>query len=85
MLNSLKYTLVKRKEEENHRYTNNIASAICKIEEAISSISYSQFNLEDSSVEIIINGSILDELNRIHDRLKELEEETLYKPIKKGE
>lgn len=83
MLNSSKYTLVARKEEENYKYTNNIASAICRIEEAIASISYSKFKLEDSSAEIIINGSIINELKRIHDRLEELKEETLYKPILK--
>jgi hypothetical protein len=83
MLNSSKYTFVAKKKEENHKYTNNIASAICRIEEAISSISYGKFKLEDSSAEIIINGSIIDELKRIHDRLEELEEETLYKPILK--
>jgi len=83
MLNSSKYTLVAKGEEENYRYTDNIASAICEIEEAISSISYSPFKLEGSSAEIIINRSIIDELKRIHDRLKELEKETLYKPIEK--
>lgn len=85
MLNSSEYTLVERKEIENHRYTENITSAIGKLKEAIASISYSKFQLEGSNTEIIINHSCLYELSKILDSLEELKETTLYKPIKKGE
>ena len=74
------YEIIPREENENKKYKELIKEAHNQIDEAIHHIRYSE-KLSDKNG-FKINQLVTDKLNSIIYDLEELEDATLYKPIK---
>lgn len=74
------YKIVPREEKENESYKTLLKAATDRLDEAIHRISYSNKFIDDNNFKV--NELIIDKLNSIIYDLEELEDATLYKPIK---
>lgn len=74
------YEITPREENENKKYKELIKEAYSRIDEAIHHISYSEKLIDKNGFKI--NELVIDKLNSIIYDLEELEDATLYKPIK---
>lgn len=74
------YKIIPREEKENKSYKALIKEAYSRLDEAINHISYDEKIIDDNNFKV--NELIIKKLeNMIYD-LEELEDATLYKPIK---
>ena len=74
------YKIIPRTEDENETYRKLIIKANGAIEEAISHIRYSNKFKDDNNFKI--NELIIKKLEDIMYDLEDLEEATIYKPVK---
>ena len=74
------YKVIPREENENKKYKKLIKEAYSRIDEAIHDIRYNEKLIDKNGFKI--NELVIDKLNSIIYDLEELEDATLYKPIK---
>lgn len=74
------YKIIPREENENRRYKELIKEAYSRLDEAINHISYGNKFTDDNNFKV--NELVIKKLEDMIYDLEELEDATLYKPIK---
>lgn len=74
------YKIIPREENENRRYKELIKEAYSRLDEAINHISYGNKFIDDNNFKV--NELVNEKLKDMICDLEDLEDATLYKPIK---
>lgn len=74
------YKIIPKEEKENKKYKELIKEAYSRIEEAISHISYGHKFIDSNNFKV--NELIIKKLEDIMYDLEDLEDATIYKPVK---
>lgn len=74
------YKIIPREEQENKYYKRLIKEAHSKIDEAINHITYNEKIIDENNFKV--NELVIKKLNDIIYDLEDLEDASLYKPVK---